>query len=482
MSASHYILGIALVCSSCGDSGEKKVSLEQTRAAIEVRDAWCDELRPVEITAESSIEGADRIGVRLTSDGTTGIEPFNGSGTFRPEKPTLTVDTASTVSACWPFSTVDTLSLTAPFSDHFYGYETGRAVGEKLSFQIKFQSSMALIRFFLQSDNLNDMLESLAIKGDAIINRAKYMPYAGQWIEISGEGKPVVLISDCLLNNGRNHDFYLIPCESASDIVLSAMVNGKEYVFETKLPPLAAGSMTQLNLMVGREGKLIPKSSWVDNERKTDLREIDAVDSVSVGNYLRKDGLIVAKRDTLTVAVVFQTDGRHGKAIAIEDTEGTYSFGHRTNSSSIIFPTIDGKLAEGVINDSSSPEDEMLIYKPGMPYPGDTAFGYKDGAELTSILFKGKGKDYESSMLSVISRQHASYIPTLGEMADAYYSIQPYAHNGLAGLIEPFTGEYLTCSESSEHNFYGIDMGKGVVMSNYSKQYAQLKLRLFYLF
>lgn len=326
------------------------------------------------------------------------------------------------------------------------------------------------------------MLESLAIKGDAIINRAKYMPYAGQWIEISGEGKPVVLISDCLLNNGRNHDFYLIPCESTSDIVLSAMVNGKEYVFETKLPPLAAGSMTQLNLMVGREGKLIPKSSWVDNERKTDLREIDAVDSVSVGNYLRKDGLIVAKRDTLTVAVVFQTDGRHGKAIAIEDTEGTYSFGHRTNSSSIIFPTIDGKLAEGVINDSSSPEDEMLIYKPGMPYPGDTAFGYKDGAELTSILFKGKGKDYESSMLSVISRQHASYIPTLGEMADAYYSIQPYAHNGLAGLIEPFTGEYLTCSESSEHNFYGIDMGKGVVMSNYSKQYAQLKLRLFYLF
>lgn len=136
MSASHYILGIALVCSSCGDSGEKKVSLEQTRAAIEVRDAWRDELRPVEITAESSIEGADRIGVRLTSDGTTGIEPFNGSGTFRPDKPTLTVDTASTVSACWPFSTVDTLSLTAPFSDHFYGYETGRAVGEKLSFKL----------------------------------------------------------------------------------------------------------------------------------------------------------------------------------------------------------------------------------------------------------------------------------------------------------------------------------------------------------
>lgn len=482
MSASHYILGIALICSSCGDSGEKKVSLEQTRAAIEVRDAWRDELRPVEITADSSIEGADRIGVRLTSDGTTGIEPFNGSGTFRPEKPTLTADTASTVSACWPFSIVDTLSLTAPFSDHLYGYETGRAVGDKLSFQMKFQSSMALVRFFLQSDNRSDILESLAIKGDAIINRAKYMPYAGQWIEISGKGKPVVLISDCLLNNGRNHDFYLIPCESASDIVLTAMVNGKEYVFETKLPPLSAGSMTQLNLMVGRDGKLVPKSSWVDNERRTDLRKVATADSVSVGNYLRKDGLIVAKRDTLTVAVVFQTDGRHGKAIAIEDAAGTYSFGHRTYSSGIIFSTIDGKRAEGVINDSSSPEDERLIYKPGMPYPGDTAFGYKDGAGLTSILFKKKGTDHESSLLSVIGTSHGSYIPTLAEMAEAYYSIQPYAHNGLAGWIEPFTGEYLTCSESSGHSFYGIDMGKGVVMSNYSKQYAQLKLRLFYLF
>lgn len=482
MSASHYILGIALVCSSCGDSGEKKVSLEQTRAAIEVRDAWRDELRPVEITADSSIEGADRIGVRLTSDGTTGIEPFNGSGTFRPEKPTLTADTASTVSACWPFSVVDTLSLTAPFSEHLYGYETGRAVGDKLSFQMKFRSSMALVRFFLQSDSRSDILESLAIKGDAIINRAKYMPYAGQWIEISGKGKPVVLISDCLLNNGRNHDFYLIPCESASDIVLTAMVNGKEYVFETKLPPLSAGSMTQLNLTVGRDGKLVPKSSWVDNERRTDLRKVAAADSVSVGNYLRKDGLIVAKRDTLTVAVVFQTDGRHGKAIAIEDAAGTYTFGHRTYSSGIIFSTIDGKRAEGVINDSSSPEDERLIYKPGMPYPEDTAFGYKDGAGLTSILFKKKGTDHESSMLSVIGTSHGSYIPTLAEMADAYYSIQPYAHNGLAGWIEPFTGGYLTCSESSGHSFYGIDMGKGVVMSNYSKQYAQLKLRLFYLF
>lgn len=482
MYASHYILGITLACSSCVGSGDKKISLEQTRAAIEVRDSWRNELRPVEISADSSIGDVDRIGVRLTSDGTMAIEPFSNYGIFQPERRTLTVDTTATVSACWPFSAKDTLSLTAPFSDHLYGYEIGRSVGDRLSFHIKFKSTMALVRFFLQSDNRRDILESLTIKGDVIINKAKYMPYVGQWIECSGEGKPVVFISDCLLNNGRNHDFYLIPCESASDIVLTAMVSGREYVFETKLPPLTAGSMTQLNLMVEQGGRLIPKSSWVDNDRKTELNKVATVDSVSVGNYLRKDGLIVAKRDTMTVAVVFQTDGRHGKAIAIEDVTGTYSFGHKTNSSGRIFATIDGKHAEGIINNSSSEVDERLIYKPDMPYPEYTAFGDKDGAKLTSILLKREGKNNESSMLSIIGKCHGSYIPTLAEMAEVYYLMQPYANTRLAEWVEPLSGEYLTSSESSDSHFYGIEMKKGVVISNYSKQYAQLKLRLFYLF
>lgn len=266
MSTTYYILlGGALLCTSCGNSDEKKISLEQTRAAIEVRDAWQNELRPIEIEGSGSISGADKIGVRLTTDGVTSFQSFIGNGTYKPEKPSLMADTAATVSACWPFANSDTLSLTAPFSDQIHGIEKSRAVGEKLSFQMKFQSSMALLRFCFQSENIEDILVSLSIKGDAIKNKAKYTPYAGQWIESTGEGKPVVLTSDCLLNNGRNHDFYLIPCDVASDIVLAAMVNGKEYVYETKLPPLSAGSMTQLNLMVEGNGKFTAKSSWVVN-------------------------------------------------------------------------------------------------------------------------------------------------------------------------------------------------------------------------
>lgn len=482
MSAPYYILGIALLCASCGNSDEKKVSLEQTRAAIEVRDAWRDELRPFEIVASGSIAGADRIGVRLTTDGSTSYVPFSGNGTYRSDTPSLMADTTATASASWPLSSSDTLSLTAPFSEHVFGQETARVVGERLSLQMNFKSSMALLRFSFESNNLSDILESLTLKGEGIVTRAKYMPYNGKWIEKSGEGMPVVVNADCLLNNGRNHDFYLLPCDAASDIVLSAVVGGQEHLLKTKIPPISAGSMTQLNLKVEGNGILVPKSSWVDNERKTDLKKVETVDSVAVGHYLRKDGLIVAKRDTLTVAVVYQTNGRHGKAIAIEDVPGAYCFGTKSLTSGTVFATIDGQRTEGIINDSASSEDERLIFKPEMPYSADTAFGFKDGASLTSSLLKAmKGKE-DGSMLTLVEKHRGSYIPTLAEMADVYYRLQPYAHTKLADLIEPFNGEYLTCSESTSHNFYGIDMTKGVVMNNYSKQYAKLKLRLIYLF
>lgn len=471
------------MCASCGKSDEKRPSLEQTRAAIEVRDAWRDELKPMEITASGAITGADRIGVRLTSDGKTDFLAFVGTpGCFKPEQPSLTADTASVVSACWPLSSSDTLSLTAPFSDRIFGYESERTVGARLSLQMKFQSSMALLKFCFESDNLTDVLESLTLKGEYVATRGKYIPYNGKWIEKSGEGMPVGIDTDCLANSGRSYDFYLIPCDAASDIVLSAVVNGKEYLLKTKVPPLTAGSMTQLNLTMDKTGQLLPKSSWVDNQRKTDLRKVAVVDTVKIGHYLRKDGLVVAKRDTMTVAVVFETDGRHGKAVAIEDVPGTFCFGDKSLTNGTIFGTIDGQRNEGIINDSSSSEDERLIYKPEIPYSENTAFGHKDGAELTSrLLNKKRGKE-NGTMLAEVEKHHCSYIPTVAEMACIFYMLQPYAHSLLPELIEPFSGEYLTCSESSDHNYYGIEMSKGIVMFNYSKQYAKLKLRLFYLF
>lgn len=51
-----------------------------------------------------------------------------------------------------------------------------------------------------------------------------------------------------LLNNGRSFDYYLIPTETAGVVTILAKINQKNYVVKTTLPPLRAGSLTQINL------------------------------------------------------------------------------------------------------------------------------------------------------------------------------------------------------------------------------------------
>lgn len=471
------IFAIALM--GCSNSNDSKVTLEQTRAASQVRSAWEKELRPVSM--ETELEGVARISAKVTQEGKVDFVPFRFDGkSFIAENPSWTADTASAVCGAFPVSLSDTLDLSAPFSERLFGKESGRSIGERLYIKMNFKSSMALLRFNIESNNLKDVLEALTLMGSEAATTGKYSPYNGRWTEIGGKGMPCKLRVDRLLNGGGNHDFYLIPADAAQSISLVALVNGKEFVFENKIPPLAAGSMTQINLELGKQ--LIAKSSWVDNERKIEIKSVNQVDTVKVGNYLRKDGYIVAKRDTLCVAIVIETDGKHGKAVAIEDYQSLCTFGYKTLTSNILFQTIDGKRTEGVINDNDASDEEYLVFKPDMPYSDKCAFGYMDGARLTNALRNTIVKHEEASMLTVTEKHPSSYVPSLGEMAKLYYLLQPYSHAEVGSLIEPLSGEYATSSESTEHTFYGIAMDKGIVMSNYSKQYAQLKLRLFYLF
>ena len=483
MSHRYSLIGLVLVFASCGESSEKQPSLEQTRAAIEVRDNWKEELKPVEIFTSDLGLGVSKVSVRVSTDGRTSIESFSGNaGNLKPSRSSLTVDTAVTATACWPAVNSDTLVLTAPFSDRLLGEETSRRVDTKVSLFLKFRSRMALLRLCFESDSLTHMLEKLSVKGENIVTASKYLPYEDRWLSESNSSGAIAVNTDCILNNGANHDIFLVPYENASDITLDAKVNGREYSLKTKIPPLLAGSMTQLNLKVERGGKLNPKSSWVDNERKVCIDRVETVDTICVGHYLRKDGLIVAQRDTATIAVVYQTNGKHGKAIAIEDMPGKFSFGSKSSTSGVVFKTLDGKRREGIVNNASASDEEKLIFKPKMPYPDSTAFGYKSGAVLTSRLLGQKEGKVDGSMLAAVERQHFGYVPSVAEMTDIFYQFQPYAKSGLSQFIEPLTGEYITCSESGSTTFYGIAMEKGIITSTHSKQYAQLKLRLFYLF
>ena len=465
-----YCIILTLALMGCTHSSGHRVTLEQTRAASQTRQAWRQELRPMLISGNVDVP---EIGVRISSADGVDFVPFRFHDKSFSADRALSVDTASTVSACYPASDSDIIDIHAPFSERLYGQECARSVGENIDVKMNFKSAVALLRFSFASDNIKDMLEKLTLKGEAIATTAKYSPYNGQWTEIGGQGQPVGLRVDALLNGCRHRDFYLIPTESDQDITLAAVVNGKEYLYTTKIPPLAAGSMTQINLHLGRE--LTAKSSWVDNERKIEIASVTTVDTVRVGNYLRKDGLVVAKRDTTCVAVVIESDGKHGKAVAIEDYPTTCNFGGKMLTSGTVFNTIDGYRTEGIINDREASEDEHLVYKPGMPYHDTCAFGYLDGADLTNRLRCGRFGD--ESMLAAVAKHPCSYVPSLAEMAWLYYLLR---YDEL--LIEPLAGEYLTSSESSFHSFYGIEMTKGIVMPNYSKQYALLKLRLFYLF
>ena len=316
-----------------------------------------------------------------------------------------------------------------------------------------------------------------------------YQPYTGRWLDKEATGGVQAESADCLLNNGRKHDLYLIPTGTACSTILIIRINGKDHALRTMLPPLTAGSMTHLSIRKDSEGVAI-NGSWVETERGLAYEHrMMPVDSIQTGHYLQKDGTIQAERDTLSIAVVVETDGKHGKAVALSDCDGLFVFANSHTTSGRRFPTIDGKRKEGIINPTTGiGEDDKIIYKPGMPYPDDCALGYADGASLTQGLMEANGQTKQSSsfgrqaMLQEAARHPGAYVPSLSELAKFYYLLECAKPSNLKGLIAPLQGEYLTSSESGKDTFYMMDFSHGIVAGGLSKRYARAKLRLFYLF
>ena len=247
--------------------------------------------------------------------------------------------------------------------------------------------------------------------------------------------------------------------------------------------------MTHLSIRKGREGVAI-NGSWVETERSLAYEHrMMPVDSVQVGHYLQKNGKVQAGRDSLSIAVVVETDGKHGKAVALSDCNGMFVFSGNDLSSGKLYSTIDGTRHEGIINPTGdTPEDDKIIYKPGMPYPDDCALGHADGASLTQGLIESNRQAKQGSplgrqtMLQEAMRHSGSYVPSLGELAELYYLLECDKSSTLKDLIATLQGEYLTCSESGKDTFYLMDFSNGIVTGGLSKRYAQARLRLFYLF
>ena len=496
---------IGLLLASCGGEKQPKSTVAAIESGEKTRMEWQKSRKPVEIHIEG-MEGIPpawpRLGVYMDVNATTPEErqAFAGAVFARKgdvyvsaDRNAVTSDTTATISVCHPFrkglGANDTLRLTAPFGENLYGVETSRSIGNAIEPTFRLQSSMALLRIVCGSDDLRDRLDGITLIGDDIYTEGCYQPYTGRWLEKKAIGGIEAESADCLLNNGRKHDLYLIPTETACSTTIIIRINGKEHALRTMLPPLTAGSMTHLSIRKDSEGVAI-NGSWVETERGLAYEQSKMpVDSVQTGHYLQRDGTIQAERDTLSIAVVVETDGKHGKAVALSDCDGLFVFANSHITSGKQFPTIDGTRKEGIINPTTGiSEDDKIIYKPGMPYPNDCALGYSDGASLTQGLLEANIQNRQGSsfgrqaMLQKAARHPGAYVPSLGELAKLYYLLECDKSSLLKGLIDPFQGEYLTCSESGKDTFYMMDFTNGIVTGGLSKRYAKAKLRLFYLF
>lgn len=507
----------AILLSACGKKIQAEHSLEAQQTAEKARENWDNAKRPFEVSIEGlsaqEMETLSTIGVYANlKDATEGESVAfqgaaymkNGNGSYQTsDRNAVATDSTAQLYVCYPYRKglkgQDTILLNAPFGENLYGKEVQREYGRTVSVKVNMVSAMALLRITCGSNEVKDRIEGLNINGECVHTKAMYLPYQGKWLGMTADGSVTDRQADCLLNNGRSFDYYLIPTETAGTVTILAKINQKIYAVKTMLPPLRAGSLTQINLHKATNG-LTVNSSWVDTRHAIlSSSRISEVDTVKVGYFLQKDGYISSKRDTASVALVIQTDGKHGKAVVLKDCEGKFSFGSGSLTSGKVFATIDGKRKEGMVNPKQVQEvadAEKIIFKPGIPYGTNCALGYTDGAELTTLLMrksllKETGDALNSdtglslsrkTMIDEARKHPGSYVPSLAEMVALYYQLRYSERDAAWEQFEIPSGEYLTSSESNSQSFYMMDVENGIITGTLSKQYAKMQLRLFYLF
>lgn len=509
-----FIAFILVLLGSCSNTENHRSNLQAQSTADVTRAHWEKARKPFIISIDNgnNMELIPEIGVCVELSDATEEERASLSGVClkrtenvykSSDRNAQTTDTMASVYACYPYrkgvKTNDVIAMKAPFTDNLFCSEISRTHGNTTQLRMKMLSSMAKLRVRMESNEVRDILNSLQVVGDAIYTKGAFKPYSGQWISKQMNGGIMAKAHDLLLNNGRNHDFYLIPTDEKSVVTFFAKINERNFAVKTTLPPLAAGSLTQIILKKGKEGMVI-SNSWVETERPLmERQQVHSVDTVKTGYYLQKEGFISEKRDSNSLALVVETDGKHGKAIALSDELGRFSFSKKPMTSGKTFPTIDGKRKEGIMNPSKEDgieEDNIIIFKPKMPYTEKCALGCSQGELLTHKLLTSTasltdllatvhpGIDLpRKSMLEATLKQPGSYVPSLAEMARLYYYLHPFKGAPLeASGFEKPDGEYITCTEQSEKTFYLIDFNHGVITGGLSKQYSQLQLRLFYLF
>lgn len=477
---------LALLLASCSSNGHKDEALAAHNTAEKVKDTWSKVSKPLEIeVVDRSKEELEAIGsIAVWFDGIEGDKAvrFNFDGeVFKPSTPVM-ADSTVLPRVCYPYQMGLQPGDTIKVADSQEGRLVGRfqsftQTDNKITVRMQLQDITALLRLKLQSDNINDILQSASIHGDGLAVAGLLVPLRGEWIEAHGASAIASSLSDCLFNNGFSHDFHLIPTEQAGDVVIQLNVNGKVVSISTTLPPLRVGSITELRLTLNN-GKLNVGSSWVDTKHPFEKPAVSNTDSIKVGYILQKDGSITASAGENALAWVIQSNGKHGKAIALLDNNACNAFGKQSFKTGHVFATADGKLCEGYFGSQEHAND--LVFSPRIKYPDAIALGFDNGAQLTqAILHNAEETAYKTYCDKRVLA--SGYIPSLAEMAKFAYFLNE--HEGkLPNGFKPLEGIYATSSESGEETFYSIDMSEWFITAHNSKEHNGLKTRLFYLF
>lgn len=170
----------------------------------------------------------------------------NENGSYQTsDRNAVATDSTAQLYVCYPYrkgmKENDTILLNAPFGENLYGREVQREYARTISVKVNMVSAMALLRITCGSNDVQDRLEDLNINGESIYTKAMYLPYQGRWFGMTTDGSVTVRQADCLLNNGRSFDYYLIPTEAAGTVTIFARINLKNYAVKTTLPPLRVG-------------------------------------------------------------------------------------------------------------------------------------------------------------------------------------------------------------------------------------------------
>lgn len=481
---------LCLAMLSCSQKSGKEEALAAHNTVERIKDEWAKVEKPIEIIVtertKEELEAIGSIGVFLSGNPEETAREFHFDGeSFKPATPVFADSTVHPV-VFYPFKSglhpSDTIKVKMPMGAVLTGsYESTTQTNEKIQVKMKLKDLTALLRLKLKSDNISDILNGVEVttpRGVVVTHRK---PFNGEWLETRASQSVRSVLTDCMLNNGRHHDFHLVPDENSSDVTIGLNVNGKFMYVETTLPPLRAGSITELHLSLTK-GKLNIGSSWVDTKHSfCDLPEI-RTDSIRNLNFLQKDGTVSETHNDQSIALVIETDGVHGKAVALKDFEAGMVFRGRNFSTGHIMPTVDGQFSEGCFNPNRM-ENEMenaIAFNSGVRYSGKCAFGYQNGSLLTGTIITDCDLDVLESFAGMAVLRTA-YIPSVFELAQFSQFLSKYKEK-MPEVFEMPDGFYTTSCESSEHTYYAVNPVTCRISAYNSKAYPSSRLRLYYLF